>query len=343
MPKPTISVIVPVYNIKEYLPRCVESLVAQNYAEKEILLVDDGSTDESGSMCDAYADRYDCIRVHHKPNGGLMSAWMAGVDHSSGDYLCFVDGDDWVEPRMLQEMSQHLTGTEKEIVVCNYTIDRVGEKPQPKDNALAPGVYDREELQNEVFLQLLGNEVRKVSFSRCMKLIKKELICANMKFCNPRIKMAEDVNIMLPTILDAERLVIMEKAYFYHYFFNQSSIVHKYDAGLYDNINLLKQTLDEILSEKYRDDEKLQIMLQRADMEYLFLLMLVLKNEVRGNAVKCQSTIKAVFRDEKIAKLLRSRPLIVKEKANKLLYLVMKHPNSMTIALLKLAMAIYDR
>lgn len=343
MQNPTISIIVPVYNTKEYLPRCVESLVRQGYAKKEILLVDDGSTDESGAMCDAYAKRYNFIQVLHKENGGLMSAWMAGVNHSSGEYLCFVDSDDWVEPEMLQEMSRYLTGADGEVVVCNHTIDRVGCEPEPQDNALSPGIYDREALEKEVFIQLLGNEVRKVSFSRCMKLIKRELICRNMKFCKPKIRMGEDVNIMLPALLDAERLVIMEKAHFYHYYFNQSSMVHKYDAGLYDNIKLLKQTIDEILAAKYSENGKLDEMRRRADMEYLFLLMLVLKNEARGNASECQKTIRAVCKEETVAQLVQSRPIVVTNKANRLLYAVMKHPNSMMIGLLKLAMAIYYR
>lgn len=343
MQQPTISIIVPVYNVKEYLARCVESLLIQNYEQKDIILIDDGSTDGSATMCDEYAEMYTCVKTYHKQNGGLMSAWIEGVNHSRGEYLCFVDSDDWVEPQMLQEMVVHLTGTKKEIVACNYTVDRVGAKPEQKENALSPGTYERRELEAQVFEELLGNEVRKVTFSRCMKLIKRELIDDNIKFCNPKIRMAEDVNIMLPAILDAERLVILKKAYYYHYFFNQCSIVHKYNVGLHTNINLLKQSMYEILLEKYKESSRLEKMLQRADMEYLFLMMLVLKNEARGNASECKKTIKAICREEQMVQMIKKRPLVVKNNANRLLYMVMKHPNSITITLLKLAMAIYDR
>jgi len=95
--KPLLSVIVPVYKVEEYLPRCVESLLNQTYENLEIILVDDGSPDNCGAICDEYAARDGRIRVIHKQNGGLSSARNAGIDVARGDYLGFVDSDDWVD------------------------------------------------------------------------------------------------------------------------------------------------------------------------------------------------------------------------------------------------------
>lgn len=339
----TISIIVPVYNTKEYLPRCVNSLIGQNYAEKEIILVNDGSTDESGELCDIYSRDYNCVKVIHKENGGLTSAWMAGVEASVGEYLCFVDSDDWVETDMLQEMAKYLIGSAKEIIACNFSIDRENGERELRDNTLVPGAYNREMLEKEVFTQLLGNEIRRVSFSRCMKLIARELILQNMKYCNPKIKMGEDVNIMLPSLLDAERLVIMEGAYFYHYYYNQNSIVHSYDTGLYKNVKLLRQIIDEILIKKSRDNLELSKMRQRADMEYIFFLMLVLKNEVRGNRAEGRKNIKEICKEKEAELVIKNTPVMIRNNANRLLYTVMKHPNWLTISLLKLAMIVYYR
>lgn len=99
-----ISVVVPVYNIKQYIEGCVDSLLKQTYQDLEIVLVDDGSTDESGAICDEIANRESRVRVVHKVNGGLSSARNAGLEAATGDYVCFLDGDDVFHPSMLQTM-----------------------------------------------------------------------------------------------------------------------------------------------------------------------------------------------------------------------------------------------
>lgn len=337
-----ISVIVPVYNTKEYLPRCMKSLLAQDYSDKEILLVDDGSTDESGSLCDKYADEYPCVRVLHKTNGGLISAWIAGVKESRGEYLCFVDSDDWVEEDMLVSMAPYLTGRKDEVVVCNYSIDREDGSRQLQTNTLEPGVYEGTEYEQKVIPQLLGNEHRKISLSRCMKLISRELVEKNLGFCDLRVRMGEDVNIMLPVLLDAKRLVVMEEAYFYHYYFNQSSIVHKYNAGLYENLRLLRQALSQVIEEKCTGNLK-EVLLAQADKEYVFLLMLIPKNEVRGNKKGCRDNLKAIFGDKEICDLLQKTPVTISEKSNCLIYQVMKHPTGLWITVLQAALAVHDR
>lgn len=336
-----ISVIVPVYNTKEYLPRCMDSLLCQEYEEKEILLVDDGSTDGSGELCDEYERQHSYVRALHKENGGLMSAWMAGVAESLGEYLCFVDSDDWVETDMLKQMSELLTGTGKEIVVCNHSIDRDNGEKILQINGLAPGVYERDALEKDVFYKLLGNEVRKVCFSRCMKLISRELIVENLKFCDQRIRMGEDLNIMLPAILDAQKLVIMKDSYFYHHYYNQSSMVHKYDAGLYENIRHLKGIMYQIIAEKYKGSGQADEIRKRADMEYIFLLLLAVKNEARGNQKGYRHNIKTLCEEER--ELIKDTPVKVETKANWLLYLTLKHPNVFSLTLLRMAMLIYYR
>jgi len=335
-------VIVPVYNAAEYLNKCVNSIVDQSFRDLEIILVDDGATDESPSICEEYALKDERIRVIHKANGGLMSAWMEGVRLSAGEYLCFVDSDDWIDDCMIGELMRAASGIKGEVVCCNFMIEKPG-KSEAKRHSLAPGVYEGAELIS-VKQELLGNEVRQISFSRCMKLISRELIEQNMHFCDQKIGMAEDLNIMLPALLDAKRLVIMERAYYYHYFYNQSSMVHRYDVGLYDNVKRLYQIMASVIAEKFSDDViKREDMLRRADREYIFLLMLVLKNEARGNKTGYCKNIKAVCRDTSVKNLIRNTSVKVTGKADRLLYGVMKHPNSFMIHLLRLSMIIYYR
>ena len=91
-----ISVIIPVYKVQDYLPKCIESVLQQTYHNLEIILVDDGSPDKCGKICDSYARKDERIRVVHKTNGGLASARNAGLECATGDYVCFIDSDDWI-------------------------------------------------------------------------------------------------------------------------------------------------------------------------------------------------------------------------------------------------------
>lgn len=102
-----ISVIVPIYNVEEYLPQCIRSISSQTYTELEIILVDDGSTDSGGALCDAYARQDARMKVIHKENGGLVSARKAGVNAAGGEYITFVDGDDWIAQDAYCRIMEH--------------------------------------------------------------------------------------------------------------------------------------------------------------------------------------------------------------------------------------------
>ena len=113
-----VSIIVPVYNVEQYLKRCIQSILRQTYVHIEIILVDDGSTDHSGKICDAYSKRDHRIRVFHKHNGGQASARNLGIRNSKGDYLAFVDSDDFVHPEYIQYMYNNLKKYKADLSYC---------------------------------------------------------------------------------------------------------------------------------------------------------------------------------------------------------------------------------
>ena len=125
---PRISVIVPVYNVEQYLPRCVESILAQTYENLEILLVDDGTKDNSGAICDAYARQDARVKAIHKKNGGLSSARNAGIDAATGEYLSFVDSDDWIEPDMYEKMMALMEKYGVRLVCAGMSAARPGRR-----------------------------------------------------------------------------------------------------------------------------------------------------------------------------------------------------------------------
>ena len=120
---PKISVIVPVYKVEKYLPECIESVLAQTFADFELILVDDGSPDNSGAICDAYAARDPRIRVFHKENGGVTSARRLGVERSRAEWIFFLDGDDWLESQALEKLLGRAIETGAEYIVADFYID----------------------------------------------------------------------------------------------------------------------------------------------------------------------------------------------------------------------------
>lgn len=342
MEKYKISVIVPVYNTGKYLSKCVETLVGQTYDNLEILLVDDGSTDGSGRLCDALARKDVRIRVIHKENGGLVSAWKRGVSESTGEYLSFVDSDDWVDAHMMAEMAEKLSGDLKEIIASDYVIERGEGNCEFVWQQLSPGEYDRKAIERQIIPKLLGQEHRYVCLSRCMKLISRKLIENNCRYSNPVITMGEDTTVMLPALIDCNRLVIMDHKAYYHYLYVGDSMIHKYDKGLYQNIRLLRQIVEQILKDKFTG-EKFMDMCRKADQEYIFMLFLALKNEARGNVSAYKKNILEICREVEVRELCKNTSVTVKDRANRLLYLVLCYPNEITVRLLRLAMNVYYR
>lgn len=337
-----ISMIIPVYNAEQYLKKCVDSVRAQTYGNLEIMLVDDGSTDGSGELCDAYAEKDERIRVVHKENGGLVSAWKAGVKECSGEYVSFLDSDDWIDPEMLSEMSVYLTGNDREMVISDYIIERDGGSQEYVWQKLAPGEYGRKEIEEKIFPCLLGQEERYITISRCMKLISKRLISENGNYTDPAIIVGEDTTIMLPVLLDCQRIVAMDHKAYYHYLYVKESMVHKYNEKLTENIRKLIQTTDRILKDKFTGD-KLEEQKKHLDQESILWYFLVLKNEARGNPSGYRRNILKLCRSEEIRDLVKRTEITVNQPANKLLYLVMKHPGEVTVRLLRLAMIWYYR
>lgn len=336
-----ISLIVPVYNTKKYLEQCVDSLINQSYDNLEIILVDDGSTDGSGNLCDELEQKDFKIKTIHKKNGGLISAWKTGVENSTGKYLCFVDSDDWVDTDMISGMAVFLSGSDKEVISSDYVIERDNGSRQYVWQKLQPGIYEGEEWR-KIIPYLLGEEKRYVCMSRCMKLISRRLIEENCKYSDPVIRVAEDTTIMLPALIDCYRLVIMDHKAYYHYLYVRESMIHKYDKGLYENIERLRKIIDQIVKDKFSGSLQ-EEMKKRAEKEYLHLLLLVLKNEARGNQKGYRRNILEICKSGAVKKMVKSVRIEVTEKSNQLLYLVLRHPNHVTVSLLRAAMIVYYR
>lgn len=215
---PTISVIVPVYNIMELLPRCVASLRRQTYADLEILLVDDGSTDGTGELCDRLAAEDSRIRVLHKENGGTSSARNLGIENAGGEFLGFVDSDDYVEPDMYMRLRQAVSGRENWLV-------QVGRDEVDEQGGQLPGICEIPERERtfsaDEFLRELLMHRGDCSF--CTKLVPRRLLGAD-RF--PEKQLNEDFHLMIRLLQRAEGVVSLPVCG-YHVFYRLGSNTRK--------------------------------------------------------------------------------------------------------------------
>jgi len=212
---PLLSVIVPVYNVENYLARCVDSILNQTYRNLEVILVDDGAKDSSGAICDSYAGKDSRVRVIHKENGGLSSARNAGLDVCRGEYIAFVDSDDWIEPESYEKMLE--TALELDVkLVCGGRYD-VDAETGEKRVGLCPPCTERicaEELVGRIFTW------DQCDSSACDKLFHRSLL-EHWRF--PLGKIVEDVPVMYRIILGTD-WVAMYGHPIYNYFHRHGSI-----------------------------------------------------------------------------------------------------------------------
>lgn len=211
---PLISIIVPVYNVEPFLAKCLDSILAQTYKNLEIIAVDDGSTDQSGSICDLYAEKYERIRVIHKENGGLASARNAGIDVARGAWLGFVDSDDYIEPEMYEKLLNAAVSNGCSLSVCgiNYVFD--DGKIVPKANIEPDQVFDFSHAITEM------NTYRLFDMGAWSKLYKAKLF-DGIRF--PEGKLSEDFFIMYKLFDRAQNIAFVSDAC-YNYYQRKNSI-----------------------------------------------------------------------------------------------------------------------
>lgn len=227
MAKPNISIIVPVYNIEEYLPRCIESILNQTYNNLELILVDDGSKDKSGEICDAYAKKDNRVVVLHKENGGSSSARNAGIAIAKGEYLGFVDSDDYIEPDMYEKMVAVIEKNGCNIVqVARDEKDEQGNKlPDICEMPEKLTEYTAEEFMKELLLH-------KGDCSFCTKLLNRDLFIEN-KF--PQGALNEDFYLLVNMLKQGERVLSLPYCG-YHVFYRIGSNTRKKDANEFSRV-----------------------------------------------------------------------------------------------------------
>lgn len=214
--QPKISVIVPIYNAQKYLHRCVDSILNQTFTDFEVLLINDGSTDQSPAICDEYAKRDSRVRVFHKENGGVSSARNVGLQNMKGEYSIHCDSDDWIEKDMFEGLIQTALSSKADMIICNYFHDNNNQKISYPQKPLSCNSLD-------IIRDILEGRLHG---STCNKLIRNELIIQHAISFNEQVNYCEDVLFIVQVLLKSKEITYLDKTY-YHYCFNDQSITNK--------------------------------------------------------------------------------------------------------------------
>lgn len=228
-----ISIIVPIYKVEQYLRQCVDSIIAQTYKDIEIILVDDGSPDNCPAMCDEYAAKDGRVKVVHKKNGGLISARKAGLAVASGEYTCFVDGDDSLEPDMYEHIANAIKETGADCVITQFFYS-YPDREQSSDYMLTKPFYLREDIEKEIFpVMLFAPPFYSFGiYPNCWtKVFRTEILKKHLNDVDERIRLGEDTAFTYACIMECKSLAFVDKP-LYHYRVNPDSLTKAYDAKL---------------------------------------------------------------------------------------------------------------
>lgn len=258
-----ISIIVPVYQAEKYILKCIESIVDQTYNNLEIILIDDGSTDRSGEICDRCSENDKRIVVVHNKNKGVSAARNCGLDIATGDYITFVDSDDFLEPQMYSEMMRVAEKYSCDVVMCDC-IKEYKDKSEKYTHAIREGFYDKEQLKQEYYSQLLitPNIEYPATISNWLCLIKKET-GKKIRYVEG-VRHSEDLLFGAQMMYMAKSFYYMKGQYFYHYnCCNANSATHTFHKDKWDDYKQLYDKAYDYFkkSKEYNFEEQLNLLL----------------------------------------------------------------------------------
>lgn len=265
-----LSVIVPVYNVEIYLNQCIDSLINQTFKNFEIILVDDGSTDNSGSICDEFAEKYDNVFAFHKQNGGLSSARNYGIEKARGEYLAFIDSDDFVESNMFEHLVGNALKYNADISMCNFFAffndsKRIRREIPEKETTVYRG--------NDVLLRLYHE------FSACNKIYKRNLF-DDIKY--PEGKLYEDARTTYRLAAKCD-CAVLSPLCLYNYRQRSSSIM-----GTFSTINFLDRIkvwdeIFEFIEPCFPNEELKKIKIRKNKLIIELLMSILSKKQLKSN------------------------------------------------------------
>lgn len=300
-----ISVVIPVYNVEPYLEQCLDSVINQTYTALEIILVDDGSTDNSGWICDEYAQKDNRIRVIHQTNAGVSVARNTGIAVASGEYISFVDSDDWLEPGMYESLcSVFKTHPDVDMLMCDYTQIFEQEKREIIQD-IDGGYYSKEKIIRQIYPVLFVAEdfgkIPIVSVWNC--LIKRSLLINGKILFDPELKYSEDYLFMAELVVKLNSFYYHKNHCFYNYRQLNESRSKKYRPDWWTVQMKLNRKLKAFLADNKDFDFDRALKLQ-VIYSGLFLANAIMRDDELSNKQKINE-LKKIFKYPELTAALR--------------------------------------
>lgn len=239
-----VSIIIPIYNTELYLSKCLDSIIAQSYTNWEAILVDDGSLDNCGRICDAFAEKENRFKVIHQRNGGVSIARQTGLDNATGDYIIHCDPDDWVEPSMLEELVSTAINKNADMVICDYIIEKDGETEYSKQNL--PDIPNAKDVISRIINEQLHG-------SLCNKLVRREC-CHGLAFYPTNVYLAEDELFNIRLLAKDIKVTYLPKAFYHYRMDNCSSACQSKNVKIVSSRIITIKEYEKILDKKEYDD-----------------------------------------------------------------------------------------
>ena len=325
MTRPRISVIIPVYKVEAYLRRCIDSIINQSFRDLEIILVDDGSPDNCGVICDEYACRDARIHVIHQENMGLYGARNTGLEAASGEYISFVDSDDWIEADMYACMLEIIDDCHPDMVRFGLKKMLSGKIMSERKMAYANGFY-KGELLNSQRLDIISNEhildyKKERLMSACTNLYRRELVMEyGLRFVSEREILNEDYLVVLQVFMAAESVYIIDKT-FYCYDTREGSITMSYRENMFERKKKLFQMYCRSVNTQ---DKNVRIRLKNFYIDCVYACVVNECGDYRGRADSI-ATIRDLLDDERLQKYLSDNRKLAGSGKAKCICFLMRH------------------
>lgn len=322
----TVSIIVAIYKVEKYLRQCLDSIIGQTYAAMEIILVDDGSPDRCGEICDGYAETDPRIHVIHKENEGLGMARNSGLSIATGDYVMYVDSDDWLEKDMVEKLVTAMEREAADFAVCGYQKQTDSGKVLAKYPCCnVATVFEEKEIVEKVLLPILGarpDARSDIEREMCVwtNMYRMSLMKENeIRFVSERVYLSEDLFYNIRYLMKVRRAVFIPEC-LYHYRFNQVSLTNAYRENRFRLLCNLYENEIALL----REYDLHEVAMQRVQRTFIMKMrnaIRILVNSDNETKQKRYADLKKILNHETTKTVLREYP-IQKYKASLLVPVV---------------------
>ncbi|MBY0145896.1 glycosyltransferase family 2 protein [Neobacillus niacini] len=291
---PKISVVIPVYNVENYLHRCVDSVLKQTFQDFEIILINDGSKDSSGKICDEYAKKDKRIKVIHKKNARVSAARNDGIKMAKGKYVSFIDSDDWIEPAMYQEMFNKAEDLDLDFIMCDYK-KKSNNYEDKRTQSIRGGYYSKYDIKNELYQSLImfENIEYPPTISNWVCLFNLNFLKSNSLYYDEDIHYDEDSILGTKIMYHATNFYYLKGHHYYNYFYNPNSTTNTYNEKKWISFLKINERLVKYFGNNIEFDFSRQI---KINMLYLTLSALgQIKYSEKGGKERLNMIKKIMF------------------------------------------------